>query len=286
MRIAYLGPEGTFSEEAALAQSARDGSELVPFASFPALVSAAETGLTERALLPIENSLEGTVSAAIDLLIHDTHLKICDELVLPVRQALAVQPGVKLEEIRTVISHPQGLAQCRQFLDRFLPGVEQVAALSTAAAVAGVMASNERTQAGIGTLRAAELYGAEVLARDIQDNDSNVTRFFVLAKEDAEPTGKDRTSICFSVKKNVPGAIHEILSELAAANIQMTKIESRPMKSVLGDYYFLIDFEGHRKDAVIAGVLEQVEARAAQLMVFGSYPRHEVVLNGSRVPRE
>lgn len=286
MRIAYLGPEGTFSEEAALAQAARDGSELVAFLSFPALVSAAETGLTDRAILPIENSLEGTVSGTIDLLIHETALKIRDELVLPVRHALAVVPGAKLADIKVVLSHPQGLGQCRRFLDRCLPGVEQVAALSTAAAVAEVMQAGDPSRAAIGTFRAAELYGAEILARDIQDNHSNVTRFVVLALADAEPTGRDRTSICFTVKRNVPGAIHEILTELAVSNIQMTKIESRPMKSALGDYYFLIDIEGHRTDPVIADALQRIERKAAQLKVFGSYPRHEITLPGSRIPRD
>ncbi len=286
MRIAYLGPEGTFSEEAALAQALRDGADLVPLASIPALVSAVETGLTERAILPIENSLEGTVSATVDLLIHETDLKICGERALPVRHFLIVAPGTRLETVTSVTSHPQALAQCRRFLERCLPGAGQVAALSTAAAVAEVTRAVDPTRAAIGTLRAAEIYGAEVLARDIQDNHNNVTRFVVLAREDAPPTGRDKTSFCFSVLKNVPGALHDVLGELATARIQMTKIESRPMKSALGDYYFLVDVEGHRQDPVIADALERIRAKTAMLKVFGSYPRDESAVNGARIPRE
>ncbi len=276
MRIAYLGPEGTFSEEAALIQARRDGATLVPFASIPALVSAVETGLTERAMLPIENSLEGSVSFTLDLLIDETDLKIRNELVVPVRHNLVVVPGATLSQIKTVTSHPQGLGQCRRFLERCLPGVNQVAALSTAAAVAKVLDEGDASQAAIGTQRAADLYGGEVLARDIQDNRTNVTRFFLLARTDAEPTGCDRTSFCFNVRANVPGAVHEILTELSEAHIQMTKIESRPTKSALGDYTFLLDIEGHRLDPIIADTLNRIRAKTARLKVFGSYPRFEL----------
>lgn len=286
MRLAYLGPPGTFSEEAALAVASRDGADVLPLGSIPALVSAVETGLADRAILPIENSLEGTVSTTVDLLIHDTDLKICAELILPVRHFLLVRPGTSLDQIRVVVSHPQALAQCRRFLERCLSQAQQVAALSTAAAVADVMQREDGTYAAIGTLRAAELYGAAVLARDIQDHHGNVTRFVVLAPEDAPPTGHDRTSFCFTVKRNVPGALVDVLSELAVAQIQMTKVESRPMKSVLGDYYFLVDIEGHRLDPPVAAALERVAAKAAELKLFGSYPRHDVELSGGRIPRQ
>jgi prephenate dehydratase len=272
MRIAFLGPEGTFSEEAALKQAARDNATLEPFTSIPALVSAVETGLADAALLPIENSLEGSVSATVDLLIHETDLKIRAELILPVRHFLAVVPGTKLEQITTVMSHPQGLGQSRRFLDRCLPNVHKEAALSTAAGVAEIMKKGDPAFAAIGTARAAELYGADVLARDIQDNANNVTRFVVLAREDAEPTGNDKTSICFAIKENVPGALFGVLESLAVNQIQMTKVESRPTKSMLGDYYFLVDFEGHRKDPKIAETLDRLEERCGMLKIFGSYP--------------
>jgi prephenate dehydratase len=275
MRIAFLGPEGTFSEEAALAQSARDAATLVPFSSFPALVSAVETGLTESAILPIENSLEGTVSGTADLLIHETALKIRAELGLPVRHFLTVVSGARLDQITTVHSHPQALGQCRRFLDRCLPNVQKEAALSTAAAVEEIMKHGDPGHAAIGTERAADLFGAEVLARDIQDNSNNVTRFVVLAKEDAPPTGRDKTSLCFSVKANVPGALYKVLEDLYANDIQMTKVESRPMKSMLGAYFFLVDIQGHRTDPKVAATLEVMRRKCAMVKVFGSYPRDE-----------
>ncbi|MBA3449615.1 MAG: prephenate dehydratase [Chloroflexia bacterium] len=271
MTTAFLGPRGTFSEEAALLRA--DTDDLVSFASFPALVSAVETGLASEAVLPIENSIEGAISTTLDLLIHETSLRIAGELALPVRLFLITAPGVTLSDIRIVTSHPQPFGQCRRFLDRCLPGVEQVAALSTAGAVQDVLVSGDRDRAAISTARAAELYGAVVLAHDIQDVHTNVTRFVVLASEDAPQTGDDKTSLAFRIREDVPGALHAILGELATENIQMTKIENRPSKGWLGDYIFLIDLEGHRLDAHVARVLDRIRERCSMLKIFGSYPR-------------
>jgi prephenate dehydratase len=271
MATAFLGPRGSFSEEAALLRAETD--QLVAFSSFPALVSAVETGLADEAVLPIENSIEGAVSTTLDLLIHETALRIAGELALPVRHFLITRPGVHLEDVRVVTSHPQALGQCRRFLDRCLPGVEQEAALSTSGAVKDVAEGDDDHRAGIGTARAAELYGGAILAHDIQDVHTNVTRFVVLAREDAPPTGNDKTSLAFRVQENVPGALHAILAELAVENLQMTKIESRPSKGWLGDYVFLIDFEGHRQDERVARVLDNIRDRCSILKIFGSYPR-------------
>jgi prephenate dehydratase len=271
MTTAFLGPRGTFSEDAALLRTETD--ELVAFSSFPALVSAVETGLADEAVLPIENSLEGAVSTTLDLLIHETSLRIAGELALPVRHFLITAPGVTLADVRIVTSHPQPFGQCRRFLDRCLPGVEQVAALSTAGAVQDVVTSGDGHRAAIGTARAAELYGGAILAHDIQDVHSNVTRFVVLTRQDAPPTGDDKTSIAFRVLRDVPGALHEILGELAVETIQMTKIESRPSKGWLGDYIFLIDFLGHRQDERVARMLDRIRDRCSMLKIFGSYPR-------------
>ena len=271
MATAFLGPRGSFSEEAALLRA--DTDQLVAFSSFPALVSAVETGLADEAVLPIENSIEGAVSTTLDLLIHETALRISGELALPVRHFLVTRPGVHLEDVRVVTSHPQALGQCRRFLDRCLPGVEQEAALSTSGAVKDVAEGDDDHRAGIGTARAAELYGGAILAQDIQDVHTNVTRFVVLAREDAPPTGNDKTSLAFRVQENVPGALHAILAELAVENLQMTKIESRPSKGWLGDYVFLIDFEGHRQDERVARVLDNIRDRCSILKIFGSYPR-------------
>lgn len=279
---AFLGPRGTFSEEAAILYTQRtdrsmDGNDqLMPFSSIPALTAAVETGLATEALLPIENSIEGSVSATLDLLIHETTLRICAEVVLPVRHFLATVPGATLDEITVVTSHPQALGQCRRFLERCLPAAEQVAALSTAAAVQSVATGDERHVAAIGTSRAAELYGASILAHDIQDVRANLTRFVALARDDHAPTGDDKTSLGLTVKANVPGAVHAIVTELAAENLQMTKLESRPTKGWLGDYVFLIDLEGHREDAPVARALARVRELSAMLKIFGSYPRFPI----------
>src|SRR5918997_3449010 len=162
MATAFLGPRGSFSEEAALLRAESD--HLVAFSSFPALVSAVETGLADEAVLPIENSIEGAVSTTLDLLIHETALRISGELVLPVRHFLITAPGVRLEDVRVVTSHPQPFGQCRRFLERCLPGGEQVAALSTAGAVQDVVSNGSSDRAAVGTARAAELYGGSILA--------------------------------------------------------------------------------------------------------------------------
>lgn len=271
MTTAFLGPRGTFSEDAALLRAGPD--DLIAFSSFPALVSAVETGLADEAVLPIENSLEGAISTTLDLLIHETALRIAGELAVPVRHFLITRPNVQLADIRVVTSHPQPLGQCRRFLDRCLPGVEQVAALSTSTAVKEVVEGTDDHRAAIGTLRAAELYGGTILARDIQDARLNVTRFVVLAPHDMPPTGDDKTSLAFRIKENVPGALHAVLGEFARENIQLTKIENRPSKGWLGDYVFLIDFEGHRLDPKIAQVLERVTDMCSVVKIFGSYPR-------------
>jgi prephenate dehydratase len=275
MRTAFLGPRGTFSEEAAVTYAGTEG-ELLAFSSIPALTAAVETGLADSAVLPIENSIEGSISTTLDLLIHETPLRICAEVVVPVRMFLVTAPGAALADIKVVTSKPEAIAQCRRFLDRCLPNVEQRAALSTAAAVQEVSKGTDLTVAAIGPGRAAELYSGHVLAHDIQDVHTNVTRFVALANEDALPTGKDKTSIGFMVKENVPGALHEILTALAEETIQMTKVESRPTKAWLGHYVFLIDFEGHREDEHIARALARIEEKTSLLKIFGSYPQFPV----------
>jgi prephenate dehydratase len=271
MRIAYLGPAGTFSEEAALLYAA-EGDELIPFASFPALTSAVEADVADSAVLPIENSIEGSVSTTVDLLIHETELQICREIVVPVRHCLIGIPGSAITDIKTVHTHPQALGQCRRFLDRCLPNAHQTAALSTAGSVEDVVRAGDGSVAAIGTARAAALYGGQVLARNIEDNHQNATRFIALAERDHAPTGDDKTSLAITVRRNVPGSLHNVLDELAADQIQMTRLESRPAKNVLGEYFFLIDIEGHRLDSQIAAALERMRAKSDIFKVFGSYP--------------
>lgn len=275
MSVAFLGPRGTNSEEAALMYAGVDA-ELKPFDTFSALITAVETGLADAAVLPIENSIEGPVSAALDLLIHETNLKLCYEVVVTIRHVLVGNEDAKLEEITTVMSHPQALAQCGKFLDRFLPGAERVAWMSTGGAVQEVVKGSDSAKAAIGPERAQENYGGKVIARDIQDVRSNLTRFMVMAKDDAEPTGDDKTFIGLTVNANVPGSLNQVLTPFAEAGIQLTNVITRPTKGWLGEYVFLLDFRGHRRDEHVARVLEDVRKIADELKIMGSCPRFPI----------
>lgn len=271
-RISYLGPPGTFAEEAALLHDKT--AQLIPVPTIPGVASAVSSGMAEEGVVPIENSLEGSVNDTLDLLIHDSTLLINRELVIPVEHQLLVKGGTQASHVKILYSHPQALGQCRRFIERILPRVEIVAALSTAAAVQEMMDS-KTASAAIGTRRAAEIYGAEVLAKGIQDRTTNVTRFVVLAAEDHQPTGSDKTSICFSFAEDRPGVLVEVLHEFSSRDINLAKVESRPTKEVLGRYIFLIDFEGHRTDAKVVEALEAVREKTSVLKIFGSYPRYK-----------
>ncbi len=269
-RLAYLGPAGTYAEAAALAYAPK--AELVPCASVQAVARVVEGGEADEGIVPIENSVEGSVNITLDILVHESPLVIANEIVIDIDHALVSKPGDD-RSIEVVYSHPQALAQCREYLDREHPGVELVASLSTSAAVQEVMAS-DRPAAAVAPRRAAELYGARIVAEGIQDSPSNQTRFVVLAHEDRAPTGNDKTSICFSLSADRSGGLWEVLSEFAFRSINLTKIESRPSKDALGKYVFLIDLEGHREDPLVKDVLARIEDKSMNLRVFGSYPRY------------
>jgi len=269
-KIAYFGPAGTFTEGAALMYDSE--SQLLPFSSIAAVASAVEAGMADEGVVPIENSLEGSVTDTLDLLIHESSLVIRKELVLPIDHCLLVRPGTQAHEVKVLFSHPQPLGQCRRFIERCFPKAEVVAALSTAAAVEEMMAYDSPS-AAIGTKRAAELYGAEILALHIQDQSSNVTRFVVLAPTDHQRTGFDKTSICFYFAEDHPGALCQVLEEFAQREINLAKIESRPSKESLGKYFFLVDLEGHRQDSIVAEALERVREKTALFKILGSYPR-------------
>lgn len=270
--IAYLGPPGSYSEEAALLLG-KDEAEYLPQASMPDVISAVEKGEATSGVLPIENMLEGSVSITLDKLIHDTNLRISGELVIPIRQCLVSRPELQLSDIEVLYGHPQSLGQCRRFIERYLSKAVTIASLSNSAAPSEALA-DPRPAAAISTLRAAELTGATILARDIADNLSNVTRFVVLSHHDAEPTGDDKTSFCFGFDTDDrPGSLVGALQELAYEGINMTKLESRPTKVVLGLYIFLVDINGHRSEPHVARALERIAARTGLFKVFGSYPR-------------
>ena len=269
-KLGYLGPAGSFTEEATISFSPR--SERVPFPSIPAVAQAVETGEVEGGVVPIENSLEGAVTYTLDLLIHGSRLHIHDELVLPIHHNLLASPGTSAQEIKVIYSHPQALAQCRRYLEERLPGAEPIAALSTSSAVSHL--SQEPGSGAIGTLRAAQIYGAEILDKAIEDSPNNETRFVLLAHSDHAPMGRDKTSVCFTFDEDAPGLLHSVLKCVLAEGINMAKIESRPNKLQLGRYFFLLDLDGHRLDPNVARALDCIRPRVTTLKVLGSYPRH------------
>ena len=270
-RIAFLGPEGTFSEQACITFD--PCASRLPFPSIPAAAAAVDSGQADEAIVPIENSLEGAVTDTLDLLIHDSALFIRRELVLPIQHFLVAAPGTKSEDISIIYSHPQALAQCRSFLSRHYPEAELLASMSTAAAV-GQMLEQRAGAAAIANERASAIYGAKVLARGIADNRNNLTRFVLLAPADHPRTGEDKTSLCFSFDDDAPGVLHAALGEFARRGINLAKIESRPTKESLGRYIFLVDLEGHREDAVVKEALSRLKDQVSELKVFGSYPRY------------
>lgn len=269
-RVAYLGPEGTHSHDAALAHYGETAT-LVPFSDIPATVAAVSTRLVDQAIAPIENSTEGSVTVTLDLLIAPDAPPITGEMVLPVRHQLIARPGTRLHDVERVISLGQPAAQCRNFLREQLPGAQVFPAMSTAAAVAACVHSDRL--AAIGTEAAARLYGMAVIAADIQDNADNATRFVVLGRERPHATGRDRTSLVFSLAADRPGGLLAALRPFAERGINLTRIESRPTKATLGNYWFLIDCEGHLDDAPVADAVEEVRRIAVELRVLGSYPR-------------
>jgi len=272
MRVAYLGPPGTFSEEALSQCDLARGGEHLPAATFAEAYDMLLRGDADAALLPIENSLEGAVGAILDLLVHRPGPLIRRELALRVRQHLLVRAGTRLDGIRRVISHPQPLGQCARFLNERLPNATREPAHSTADAARRV-AAGEPDAAAIGSLVAAQRYGLEVLATDIQDGDDNYTRFVLVARADEPQTGTDKTSIAFTLDRDRPGGLYEVMGEFATRGINLSKVESRPMKQALGHYIFFVDFEGHRLDPAGEAALAGVRARVHRLYLLGSYPR-------------
>ncbi len=271
-KIGYLGPAGTFTEEAALLYD--DSAQLIPFPSIPAVATAVVSGMVDEGVVAIENSIEGSVTDTLDLLIRESNLAIRQEIVLPIRHYLLAKQGTTAEKIKVIYSHPQALAQCRGFLERCFPKARMEGALSTAAGVQEVK-KGDGVVAAVATRRAADIYQVEVLARDIQETSTNVTRFVVLSSADHEPTGLDRTSLCFSFASDKPGLLVEVLGEFARRNINLAKIESRPSKESLGQYIFLVDLDGHRKQSPVKDALETVERVTSRLHIFGSYPKYK-----------
>ena len=274
-RVGYLGPEGTFSHEALVAQPGVDALELVSLATVYDTVMAVDDGRVDRAFVPMENSLEGSVNATLDTLALETDgVAIVGEFVHPVHQCLIARQAIDTDRIATVLSHPQANAQCARFLRTELPQARVVAVNSTAEAVRTV-AERDGPIAALGTRIAAELYGAHILRAGVEDAKGNETRFVWLALDARRPTpdARAKTTIVFwGAGSERPGWLARCLTEFAEREVSLTKIESRPRKVGLGRYMFFLDCEGGVGDARVAAALEGVGSHVDTLKVLGSYP--------------
>lgn len=268
MRIGVLGPEGSYSEKAALAWSKRSPeATLVYLKDFEEVMKEVEDGDLEAGVVPLENSLEGAVTVTMDLLLR-LSVVIVGEVNLPIRHCLV---GRGESEVRVILSHPQALAQCRQYLREHFPEAEIRTTGSTSHAAK--LAQEFPEMAAIAGPEAAAMYGLRVLAKEIQDERDNVTRFIVAGRRIPEPTGRDKTSLIIYLQRDRPGALFSILQEFALRSINLTRIESRPSRRELGDYYFYIDLEGHISDRNVSEALDAIKEKAAMVKVLGSYPR-------------
>jgi chorismate mutase / prephenate dehydratase len=266
LTVAYLGPQGTFSEMA-LAKQFGGSVEATPCASIDEVFRAAETGVAGYAVVPVENSTDGAIGRTLDLLLA-TPLKICAEVVLRVQQNLMAKKAT-LKTIKKVYSHPQSLAQCNGWLSQHLPRAARVPVASNAEAAR--VAAKEAGAAAIGPEIAAERYGLKILAGSIEDDPKNRTRFLVLGGHEAGRSSKDRTSLVMTTH-NRPGSLLELIASFSTAGVNMTRLESRPARTGQWEYYFYVDIEGHQEDAKVAKALAELRAKAPFVKIFGSYP--------------
>jgi prephenate dehydratase len=273
MKIAFQGEPGAFSEAAALEHWGPPVTT-VPCETFDAVFAAVESGAAEGGLVPIENSIGGSIHRNYDLLLQHS-LHITAEHYLRVHHCLIAWPGVTLADIRRVISHPQALAQCERHLHA-LTGVKVEQVYDTAGSVKMIKAQGDRTVAGIASRHAAEVYGLEVLIDGFEDDEANYTRFLAIAAQPAMPTKSEaKTSLVFSLH-NMPGALFKALSVFALRDIDLSKIESRPLVGKLWEYFFYVDIAGSTADLPVARALEHLGEYAPMLRVLGSYPRHRL----------
>jgi prephenate dehydratase len=275
MRIAYLGPAGTFTEDALVEAAPREDFEPLRTGTIHDAILAVERGEAERALVPFENSIEGSVRSTLDTLAFETKaVTIVGEHDFTVRAHLIAREGVELGAIEAVLSHPQPLAQCARFLREHLPEVERRAVSSTAAAVR-MAGESDRPWAAIGARSAAELYGCVILREGIEDEPDNVTRFVWIAPEETAPqgTGPWKTSLVFSeLGEDHPGALVEALQEFSSRKINLSRIESRPLRQGLGRYMFFCDLEGAITDQAISEAIASLRTKAESVRILGSYP--------------
>jgi chorismate mutase/prephenate dehydratase len=266
--VAFQGEPGAYTEEAAIrffGKSTRG----VPYETLDEVFEAVEVGEVPFALVPVENSLEGSITRAYDLLL-DSPLMVCGETELRISHCLIAMEGANLDTIKFVYSHPQALGQSRNFLNHL--NAELIPASDTAGSVRMIKEQGRLDYAAVASAKAAEIYGMKIIAREIEDNPHNFTRFFVLSREDSPPTGNDKTSIVFSLKHK-PGALYDCLREFATRTINLTKLESRPTRHQPWEYNFYMDFSGHREEKAVGEALKALEEHAVFVKILGSYPK-------------
>ncbi len=283
--LAYLGPTGTFTEQALYTQDDLTDLDLRPAPSIPDVFRQVVAGEADLGFAAIENSIEGSVNITQDTLAFDVDLLIQREVVISIQLNLMVAPGTVLSNVERVCSYPHAIAQCRGWLSEHLPNAEVQATNSTADAARLLVANPDDRTAAIAPSRAADAYGLEVLAADIEDHPENQTRFVLVAPDGIPaPTGHDKTSLVVFQRADRPGSLLGILQEFAARSINLTRLESRPTKRGLGDYCFLMDLEGHVADELVADCLRNLQMKHGEVKFLGSYPAAGT--NGDQVRSE
>lgn len=274
--LGFLGPWGTYSEEAAHILCQNRDRELIPYPGIDAAIRATDAGEIAECIVPAENSLDGSVNITLDTLAHDVHLYITHEIIFPVRHNLLIKtPGT---DISSIVSHPQALAQCRNTLRRLYPQAKILPAGSTGEAARLVAAG--QYAAAVGSLKAASAYGLQAVVSDLQDSPHNFTRFIVLERQPAQnPQGSCKTSLVCKINGERPGSLCDVLQEFARRNVNMTRIESRPARTGLGLYIFFFDLEGSAADSNLRSALEAVCAKSIWYKNLGSYPTNSKTLN-------
>jgi chorismate mutase/prephenate dehydratase len=267
MKVAFLGPQGTFTHAAAMKQFGFSA-QLVPQKSIPAVFDEVQRGRAHYGVVPVENSTEGAVSHTLDMFM-ESEQKINAEILLEISHYLLSSTG-RFEDIRKVVSHPQPLAQCRKWLEDNLPDIPLVDVGSTA--LAAQTAAEDETAAAIASEMAASLYGLQIVKERIEDNPNNFTRFLVIGKKTPERSGKDKTSVMFNVKDE-PGILYRMLEPFSKRGINLSKIESRPMKKKAWEYIFFLDMEGHIEEDNVRAAVDELKGYCQFIKVLGSYPR-------------
>ena len=266
LRVAFQGELGAYSESAVYSFFGQSV-DVKPCKNFGEVFESVKTGDVNYGVVPIENSIEGSVNRTYDLFL-EYDLKVCGEIILRISHCLIAHQGTKLDQIKTVYSHPQALAQCRKFIEQHK--LKAISTFDTAGSVKMIKEEKLMDAAAIASERAAQIYNMTILAKEIEDIKNNSTRFFVLDKKDSPYSGQDKTSIIFAAK-SVPGVLYQVLKEFADRNINLTKIESRPTKSTPWEYHFYLDFEGHRTETKCQQALNSIKDKTIFVKILGSY---------------